>query len=265
MFFLKLNALRKRLKPCFASSLLLVFLLPSLESIAADSAYQDYRDFKYASPKAKLGRDLFTDTSLSNPAGQACMSCHTPGAGFADPDKSLPVSRGVISGLTGNRNSPSAAYAMFSPAFHFDEAEGIYFGGQFWDGRAQDLEEQAKGPFLNPLEMNNTSKQMVVDKVRAKYLKQFENVYGKGALDNVEQAYNYIANAIATAETQPLVSPFTSKFDAVMAGKAQATEQELLGFRVFVDPNKGNCAACHSASGLEDGTPALFTDFSLIT
>lgn len=237
-------------------------MLPLANSaIAEDGSYQNYTEFKYSSPKAKLGRDLFVDTSLSNPAGQACISCHAPGAGFTDPDKSLPVSKGVIPGLTGNRNSPTAGYAMFSPVFHFDEAEGIYFGGQFWDGRAKNLEEQAKGPFLNPLEMNNTSKQMVVQKVRAKYLTQFENVYGKGALDDVEQAYNRIANAIATAETQPLVSPFTSKFDAVMAGKAQATEQELLGFSVFMDPNKGNCAACHPAAG--DGeTPALFTDFS---
>ncbi len=240
-------------------SLLLPF---SYNALAEEGSYQNYTEFKYSSPKAKLGRDLFVDTSLSNPAGQGCISCHAPGAGFTDPDKSLPVSKGVIPGLTGNRNSPTAGYAMFSPAFQFINGQfSAYAGGQFWDGRAKSLEEQAKGPFLNPLEMNNTSKQMVVDKVRAKYLTQFERVYGKGALDDVEQAYNNIANAIATAETQPLVSPFTSKFDAVMAGKAVATPQELLGFQVFTDPAKGNCIICHSASALGDGTPALFTAF----
>jgi cytochrome c peroxidase len=225
--------------------------------------FQDYTALmKSATPKARLGQALFFDTNLSNPGGQACASCHAPGAGFTDPDKSQPVSKGIISGRLGNRNSPSAAYAAFSPIFQFDEVEGIYFGGQFWDGRAKNLEEQAKGPFLNPLEMNNTSKAMVIEKVRATYKDQFEYVYGKGALDDVEQAYNYLVNAIAAVEETPAASPFTSKFDAVMAGKVQATPQEILGFNVFMNPNIGNCAACHSATGSANGTPALFTDFT---
>jgi len=57
--------------------------------------------------------------------------------------------------------------AALSPAFHSDEQEGLYVGGQFLDRRAATLEEPAKAPFLNPLEMANTSRQQVVDKVRA--------------------------------------------------------------------------------------------------
>lgn len=50
----------------------------------------------------------------------------------------------------------------FSPALHYDAIEGTYIGGQFWDGRANSLEDQAKGPFLNPIEMNNPDKATVV-------------------------------------------------------------------------------------------------------
>ena len=57
--------------------------------------------------------------------------------------------RGQHPGLFGNRNSPSAAYASFSPDFHYDAAKTSYVGGQFWDGRAKNVADQAKGPILN--------------------------------------------------------------------------------------------------------------------
>ena len=61
-----------------------------------------------------LGRQLFFDTALSHPGGQSCATCHAPEAGFADPDPSLPLSRGAISDRVGNRNTPTAASASFS-------------------------------------------------------------------------------------------------------------------------------------------------------
>lgn len=85
--------------------------------------------------KEKLGQQLFFDTNLSTPAGQACASCHDTKAFFADPDKNLPTSEGVLPQLKGNRNTPSSLYAAFSPRFHFDSQEGLYLGGQFLDGR----------------------------------------------------------------------------------------------------------------------------------
>jgi cytochrome c peroxidase len=86
-----------------------------------------------------LGGFLYFDENLSSPAGQSCASCHLPKAGFADPDKSLPVSEGVIPGRFGTRNAPSAAYASYSPSFFFDGE--LWIGGQFWDGRALTLVE----------------------------------------------------------------------------------------------------------------------------
>ncbi len=211
----------------------------------------------------ELGRQLFLDSQLSSPPGQACASCHTPSAAFADPDKSKPTSKGVISGRFGNRNSPTAMYAAFSPPFHFDNEEGLFLGGQFLDGRASSLEIQAQGPFLNPLEMANPDKTTVVEKVRnATYAPLFLEVFGLNAFDNVDQAYESIATAIASFERTKAFSPFSSKFDAYLAGKATLTPTEQRGLELFENANKGNCAACHPNRPSTDGTPPLFTDFS---
>lgn len=112
-------------------------------------------DAEALSPKAGLGRLLFFDRALSEPAGQSCASCHDPGRAFVDPDRNAVTSRGVIPPLVGSRNTPTPMYMAYSPRFHWDEKEGLYVGGQFWDGRAATLEEQARAPFVNPLEMAN--------------------------------------------------------------------------------------------------------------
>ncbi len=215
------------------------------------------------SAEQALGKRLFFDASLSTPPGQGCFSCHAPSAGFSEPNQELPVSRGVHPDRFGNRNTPSAAYAAFSPEFHFDEQEGLYVGGQFWDGRAATLEEQAKGPFLNPLEMANPDPAAVVKKVKATdYASTFEQVYGPGALDEVEQAYEYIARAIAAFERSPELNPFSSKYDAYLRGDAELSPREKRGLALFQAEDKGNCAACHPVTPGEDGSPPLFTDFT---
>ena len=114
------------------------------------------------SAKEALGKAIFFDTRLSTPDGLACAGCHTPTGGWADPDQTLPVSGGIIDGDYGSRNAPSAAYAATSPTFFFNDACGCYVGGQFWDGRAATLADQAKGPFLNPIEMHNPDQAAVV-------------------------------------------------------------------------------------------------------
>lgn len=212
---------------------------------------------------ASLGEKLYFDSNLSEPAGQSCASCHLPGAGFADPDRELPVSRGVYPDRFGDRNTPSAAYALYSPAFYFDDEEGHYVGGQFWDGRASSLEEQAKGPFLNPVEMANPDMAAVVQKVRkAPYAAEFDDLFGTDSLQKVDQAYERIAIAIAAFErTQPF-HPFSSKYDAFLAGKARLTDQELAGLILFEAEDKGNCAACHPSRPGENGQPPLLTDFT---
>lgn len=210
-----------------------------------------------------LGRKLYFDTSLSEPAGQSCASCHLPGAGFADPDRELPVSRGVHPQRFGDRNTPTAAYAMYSPVFHFDAREDMYVGGQFWDGRAATLEEQAKGPFLNPVEMANPDPAAVIKKIRnAPYAKDYAAIFGENSLNEVDKAYQYTAQAIAAFERSKPFRAFTSKYDYYLAGKLQLTEQEALGLTLFAAKEKGNCAACHPSQPADQQQPVLFTDFT---
>jgi cytochrome c peroxidase len=213
--------------------------------------------------RAYVGQKLFFDTNLSTPAGQSCATCHDPYHAFTDPDLNVPTSEGVIPGRFGNRNTPTAAYAKYSPDFHFDSDEGTWVGGQFWDGRASTLEEQAKGPFLNPIEMNNPDRAAVVNKVKASaYAVHFRAIFGATSLDDVESAYDHIAEAIAAFERTAAFAPFSSKYDAYLAGTATLAPAEARGLALFEDPSKGNCAACHLSRPAADGTPPLFTDFT---
>lgn len=212
--------------------------------------------------KVAVGKLLYFDTNLSSPPGQACASCHDPETGFAEPHSELPVSQGVLPWLVGNRNAPSAAYAAFSPPFHYDEVEELYVGGQFWDGRAATLVEQAKGPFLNPVEMHNPDRATVVASVKASaYADLFERLYGAKIFDQTDAAYDSIADAIASFEASSEVVRFTSKFDFVLQGKATFTEAEQRGRDLFDDDMKAKCSTCHKSKPFDPNTPALFTDF----
>ena len=203
--------------------------------------------------KAELGGRLYFDNTLSEPAGQSCASCHDPAFGFADPDQHLPVSEGVIPGRFGTRNSPSAAYALFYPTFTL---KGGIQGGQFWDGRAATLTEQAKGPFLNPVEMNNPDMASVISKIQATdYVADFETICGPST--SVEAAYQCMAEAIADFEKTVMFRPFTSKYDAVQAGLASFTAREQRGLALFT--GRGKCSHCHSLGGGKE--PDIFSDF----
>ena len=213
--------------------------------------------------KEMLGKKLFFDKNLSTPVGQACADCHALEAGFANPNADYPVSQGVHKDRFGNRNDLPAAYAVFSPTFHYDPNEEHYVGGQFWDGRAADLAEQAKGPFLNALEMANPDEITVVNKViKSEYAGIFIEVFGAGAFVDPNKAYDMIADAIAEYEKSSEVNQFNSKYDLYLAGKVSLTEQERRGLELFEDVNKGKCAECHPSQSSNDGTPPLFTDFT---
>ena len=244
----------------------------------------------------KLGKKLYKDTNLSLNKNQSCASCHslkrvelfddrkTPAPGFVDPENiatGSPTSRGSIEGLFGGLNSPSAGYASFSPDFHFDSAEGLWVGGQFWNGRAATLEEQAKGPFLNPVEMAMPSRWAVISELKKNthYVEAFQSIYGfdldavpanpmapsdDDAPPSVHQAYDLLATAIAQFERSKELNPFTSKFDFVSAGLTQFTAQEQLGKDLF--EGKALCSACHVMDPVQgaDGKtyPPVFTDFT---
>ena len=213
--------------------------------------------------KEQLGKRLFFDESLSTPPGQSCATCHDPSVAFADPETSLPVSRGAVHGLYGNRNDMTVSYSMYVPPLHYNSLEEVWTGGLFWDGRANSLSEQAMGPPLNPLEMANADTVVIAEKIKSlEYANLFEDIYGSGALDDPDSAFSHMADALSAYERSTEVNPFSSKFDLWQRGEASLNEQEQRGFMLFVVESKGNCAACHPHTPLEDGTPALFTDFT---
>ena len=133
--------------------------------------------------KALLGQILFFDTALSRNQTQNCSTCHNPDTAFVDLRENSAqkmVSAGDDPHLFGNRNSPTMLYAKYSPAFYFDEKTQQYIGGQFWDGRAKNLTEQAGGPPLNPLEMGMPSKLEVAKRLASlpMYVGLFMQHYG---------------------------------------------------------------------------------------
>ena len=116
---------------------------------------------------------------------------------------------------------------------------------------------------MNPLEMANPHSKNVVEKVRrAAYAPMFEQVFGADALNDDDQAYDRIVKALAEFQRTPQFAPFSSKYDAWLAGKAKLTKQEMRGLRLFEAEDKGNCAACHPSKPGPNGESALFTDFS---
>ncbi len=84
-------------------------------------------------------------------------------------------------------------------------------GGLFWDGRVNTLEEQAKRPFLNTLEMHNPNKKSVIKEVRcSNYAPLFKTIFGQTSLDNVDTAYESLSQALTAYERSPQVNRFTS-------------------------------------------------------
>lgn len=223
----------------------------------------------------QLGKALFFDTSLSDPPGQSCASCHAPQAGWSGPDSkvnaTLAVYEGAVHGRFGNRKPPSAAYATPAPPLQFDEEERIFTGGLFWDGRAtgwllgSPAADQAQAPFVDPLEQNNRRSSNVVRKVcSGAYAKLFRETFDTGICDKPVAAFNAIARAIAAFEASPELNAFTSRYDYYLRDpdRYPLSEQERLGLKLFEDADKGNCAACHPSQPGPDGEPPLFTDFT---
>jgi cytochrome c peroxidase len=199
--------------------------------------------------KEQLGKLAFEDPGLSTPAGQACADCHAAKAAFRDPESDFSTSRGVIPTRFGSRNAPTALYARYIPP-RTSDAAGSH-GGLFWDGRANSLEEQALGPLLNPLEMNNPDRAAILANLRAaSYAPAFRAVFGGAALDDPDTAVAHLTEAIAAYERSDELAPFTSKYDAYMAGTEALTDSEQRGLGLF----EAHCASCHP--------PPLFTDFS---
>lgn len=215
--------------------------------------------------KEDLGRSLFFDVNLSKNRTQSCATCHNPQNGFVDDrDNGIKAmaSLGDDGKSLGDRQAPSAAYAKFSPKFHFDEKKQKYIGGQFWDGREATLAGQAGGPPTNPIEMGMPSKKAVVDRIKENpyYVQTFKKVYGKDIFSSNEEAYKAMADAIEKFEMTDEFSPFDSKYDRYLKGEYELTVLEDLGRTLFFSNNNNSCATCHVLKG-EDKAGETFTNY----
>jgi cytochrome c peroxidase len=182
-----------------------------------------------------LGRHLFYDPALSIDGTIACATCHDPTKGFTD---GKAVSTGIQS-KTGTRSAPTVL-------------NSAYYQALFWDGRSSGLEAQAAGPITNPIEMAN-SPEAVVQRLQASafYREEFKNAWGADQI-----SFEMVRKSIASFERTVLSG--NSPFDRYYYGgnKEAMSESARRGLKVFTDPKRGNCAACHTIGG----SSALFTD-----
>lgn len=179
--------------------------------------------------KIRLGKQLYFDTRLSKDNTISCATCHSPTEGWSDAG---PTSKG-INGQLGGRRAPPASNSAYNPL-------------QFWDGRSPSLEDQAKGPIQNPIEMGNTHEVMIrtVEDIPG-YVEEFKTVFGTTPItvDQVAQAIAAFERTIVTTD---------SPFDRYMKGDDTAmTRLEQQGLEIF--NGKGHCTACHWGGNFSDG------------
>jgi cytochrome c peroxidase len=182
--------------------------------------------------KVELGRMLYLDPRFSSTGTVSCNSCHNVMLGG---DDNRPVSMGVH-GKTGGRSSPTVWNSAFNSS-------------QFWDGRAASLEDQAKGPVVNPIEMGMGELEEAMDRVRdiPGYRPYFEAVFGTDNPLTVDNA----AKAVAAYE-RTLITPGSAYDRYVKGDKKALTEQQVRGMDTFASVG---CVACHSGAAFSG--PAL--------
>ena len=184
-------------------------------------------DNEITEAKVKLGKILYYDTRLSKEGNQSCNTCHNLATYGVD---NLATSPGD-NGSDGTRNSPTVLNS------------GTQFV-QFWDGREPDVEAQAGGPIINPVEMAMPNEQFVIDRLIKieLYQKLFKEAYTE---EENPITYNNLKKAIGAFE-RTLMTP--SKFDDYLTGDANAlNEQELRGLKSFIDVG---CTTCHIGENL---------------
>ncbi len=202
--------------------------------------------------KVELGKMLYFDPRLSSNGTVSCFSCHNVMEG-GDDHRTTSIG---VHGQAGGRNAPT----VWNAAFH---------SVQFWDGRAASLEDQAKGPPANPIEMGMRDLDAVsgrIEKIPG-YKSYFDKAFGPGDNINIDN----IAKAIAAYE-RTLITP-NSPYDRYVRGEKQAmTAQQVRGMQTFADTG---CTACHSGANFDGPTLKtgqgfyqkfpLFTDNDYVT
>ncbi len=177
-------------------------------------------DNPMSAAKVELGKKLYFDPALSKSGQFSCNSCHNLGTWGVD-NQQFSIGH---KWQRGGRNAPT----VFNAAF---------WSKQFWDGRAPLLEDQAKGPPLNPVEMASDSEEAVVQRLKdAGYTPLFEKVFGKHSIN-----YDNMAKAIAAFE-RTLITP-NAPFDKFVQGKGDISKAAKRGMKKVAEIG---CTSCHS-------------------
>jgi cytochrome c peroxidase len=227
----------------------------------------------------ELGEELFFDPNLSAGRSQSCATCHDPERAFIDSrtdeqGRIVATSLGDDGVSVGDRNAPTAAYAAFAPEFHIgtrrrfnkQNANRLYegpLGGLFLDGREADLEGQAGGPPLNPLEMGMPDRESVVARLEEnpRYVATFRELFGSEMFENVDSTYRAMTEAIAAFERTDVFAPFDSRYDRHLRGEVELSFMELSGKSLFFSEFT-NCGICHQLHGNGDPVNKFVETFS---
>lgn len=218
--------------------------------------------------EAELGEMLFFDPNFSINRTMACATCHDPDRAFTDGRESPAmgmVSLGDDDRTLGVRNAPMVTYALTTPPFHYDAELKEYVGGQFHDGRAATLADQAIGPPLNPAEMMMPDPAAVVARIRENdtYVAGFKRLFGENIFtrsdDDTPAAFTAFGQAIETFERTAQFAPYDSKYDRFLRGEYELTVLEDLGRTLFFSNNNVNCSTCHKLKR-EDAAQEPFTN-----
>ena len=250
-----------------------------------------------------LGKLIYFDKNLSVNRNEACVFCHMPAAGFTGGVSALNATTGSYPGSVrarfSNRKPMSHMYATYAPVLHYNQLQGDFVGGNFWDMRATGLRlnnpaaEQAQGPPVNPVEMGMPDSACIVYRLSQRpYRALAEKIWGAQAFElhwpkdieqvcntpgpapasdpapvhlsavergSSERTFDQFAEAVATFEASTDLNSFTSKYDYVLAGKAKFTPDEETGYVLFRSAAT-HCNECHRDGG--PGEEPLFTDFT---
>lgn len=221
----------------------------------------------------ELGRALFADPSLSASGKLACATCHDPRFAYGPPNARAVQLGGADMRQPGFRAAPSLRYVQTAPAFteHYydseDEGDPTVdngpTGGLTWDGRVDRGRDQARVPLFSPFEMANADEaSLSAAAARSPEAPALRAAFGPAIFDDPAKTVAAIVEALETFEqSAPDFYPYSSKYDAYLAGEAALTPQEARGLALFDDPAKGNCAFCHRSARGNDGTAPQFTDY----
>jgi cytochrome c peroxidase len=233
-----------------------------------------------------LGGLLNFDETISPFNNTACASCHMPYVAFSGPIPSVNLTMVAYPGSyryrAAKRTAQRYTYSHTFPVLNYDNVQELFFGGNFWDGRATGMKlqtpdaEQAQGPPVDPLEMGNPDTACIAFKLsQAPYRPLFVLVWGDSfdikwpgntaqvcatpngafgsntqpvALSPTDRAkanniYDHWGQSLSFLERSNDISPFTSKFDWYLKGQYTLTADEAAGYALF--NGKGNCNSCH--------------------